>query len=511
MSHSKTVVLIRKLMLTSVDITDLPYRVCDELQECLSYQKVDYLRGREAVLAVKQGRSRMVFETRHCFSFATGEDGREYLTFLRGFMPRVSQFLKARGYRVLVEEYGTTLSQEAKKRLTPNWDNLFRFDIKFRPRQDELLALMASREFGRIDCPTGYGKSFMIGCNALIYPQAKIDVVCTESAALQGIYDELVSRIGTVGMVGNKKHTKERVTCYMGQSLHHSDCDADILLVDEVHTMTSSEKIEIMSRYRHAKMFAFSASHEREDRTEFELIGLFGEIIARITYEEAVSMGCVIPLEVHWWNTSEGKSYAEVKESSREKRAIWQNDYRNSVIARAARYYVSQGNQVLVFCKTLEHVVNLQRVLPDFEMVYSPSQKSNETIKKAQRRGLIDPEYLPHTKSSVEEVRKDFRSGKLRGAICTTIWRAGVDFPNLNVVVRADGMQSNVSNTQIPGRAARLGDKESSSIIVCFTDGFNTTYANRAAKSRKDYRGKKWKQFLVEESAEGRKFRELPQ
>ena len=74
-------------------------------------------------------------------------------------------------------------------------------------------------------------------------------------------------------------------------------------------------------------------------------------------------------------------------------------------------------------------------------------------------------------------------SGELRAAISTMTWAEGVDYKQLNVLVRADGMVSKVRNDQIPGRLSRLWGTKKMGLLVDFNDKW-TPWVIRNTKAR---------------------------
>ena len=83
-------------------------------------------------------------------------------------------------------------------------------------------------------------------------------------------------------------------------------------------------------------------------------------------------------------------------------------------------------------------------------------------------------------------------SGELRAAIATMTWSEGVDFRQLNVLVRADGMISKVRNDQIPGRLSRLWGDKNMGLLVDFNDKWTPwVYRNTMAREA-TYKRNKW-------------------
>ena len=90
----------------------------------------------------------------------------------------------------------------------------------------------------------------------------------------------------------------------------------------------------------------------------------------------------------------------------------------------------------------------------------------------------------------VDAMRRDFETGVLRKVI-TTVWKEGVDFSFLEVLIRADGMTGEIPNTQIVGRLSRNSQK-STGILVDFIDQYGEWFENRSRTRMEQYSDKGW-------------------
>jgi superfamily II DNA or RNA helicase len=89
-----------------------------------------------------------------------------------------------------------------------------------------------------------------------------------------------------------------------------------------------------------------------------------------------------------------------------------------------------------------------------------------------------------------DKIRKDFESGDLQKVIATTVWKEGVDFPDLEVVIRADGMSGYIVGIQMGGRLTRLSPKDK--ILIDFNDDFGPKLQDRADRRFDHYRKEGW-------------------
>jgi hypothetical protein len=166
------------------------------------------------------------------------------------------------------------------------------------------------------------------------------------------------------------------------------------------------------------------------------------------------------------------------------------------MIAAAVREY-PEDHQILILVETIEHAVNLGALLPDFTMVYGAMFPSDCAKYKA--RNLLPKEYKPLTDYDKHKLRGQFESGELKRVIATDVWSTGVDFEQLNVLVRADDRDSDIVDVQGPGRVSRLyvspdGVKKEFGEVVDCMDTWDTTFYRKSMGRRNSYKLLGWEQ-----------------
>ena len=85
-----------------------------------------------------------------------------------------------------------------------------------------------------------------------------------------------------------------------------------------------------------------------------------------------------------------------------------------------------------------------------------------------------------------------FRDRKIMRAIATGVWGTGVNFPGMNVLIRADGQSSDIASTQIPGRVTRTSEGKSVGIVIDLDDRFDKRLYRRAQQRVRVYKKKGW-------------------
>ena len=414
-----------------------------------------------------------------------------------GLYHRIQRRLSKCGFDTTIKDLDPHPRPEV---FVPRWERLYdpRRGITLKPGQERFLMKFMSHPCGRFDCPPGFGKSFMIGLIAILLPKARIDVVTRRVPVLRDrIYPEICQMTPSVGIVGGGKKIKDRrVMLYSAGSLHHAEGDADIVIADECHEIASDSVAEKMSVYQQSRCFGLSATHDmRLDNKDLRVEGMFGPVIYRMSYQQAQKHKLVVPIEVKWTDVIMNVNPAGEYDNSVEKKrhGIWKNHVRNRLIADDALQY-DDDTQVLITCETISHMVYLNKLLPDFQLVYAENGMSALNRRDYIKRGLLPRDFPPMTTERRMSMTKDFESGKLKKVICNTVWNVGVNFTQLNVLIRADGGGSPINDVQIPGRASRTHDGKTSSIIHDYTDKFDSGFRRKALNRERMYKKQGWTQ-----------------
>lgn len=375
-----------------------------------------------------------------------------------------------------------------------------------RERQDEVLAAIMVNDMGIIEVPTGGGKSFLIRQICRIWSQCRI-VICTYSKDIINMFHrelmELIppDELGLV-MTGSCQLGR-RVTCVVDRSLMKLNLsEVDIFIYDEVHRAAAPCTRDAIYTCRNARMYGFSASPTgRSDGADLETEAMFGPQVARLTYEEVQRTGSIVPMLVFKVACSDLPPINALTKLSVERNGLWRNQARNQRIADMVAWlghHFDPDQQILISVKSVEHAVFLGQHLPDFTLVYGAMDTDKRL--RWERDRLIKPGVHPLTANLREQYREDFRVGKLRRVIATSVWSTGVDFPGLSVVIRADGQGSNIQGTQIPGRATRSNDgKKAFGILIDFDDEFHSTLGRRAEQRFRLYRKKGWASETIDQ------------
>jgi superfamily II DNA or RNA helicase len=370
--------------------------------------------------------------------------------------------------------------------------------VLWRGRQREILAKLLAYRGGVINCPTAYGKTFIIGKLARVYPKAQIVITVPYADVAKAIFADLETQLWSqIGFVGGGSNKVKRITVAVSKSLHKCPAEANLVLADECHALLTDNYIEKLNRFYRAKLFGFTASPTgRSDKADRFAEAIFGPIIAEVGYQEGVSAGSIVQLEVRMYRITDGPdlSWSEDK-TYVDRHGLWQNKIRNNVIAQVVRGLEEEfgpDEQILIMVDTFEHAYTLGQLLPEFSIVTGVPPAGR--IAKLKKAGILRPDQEICTPKMREEFRRQFESNTLKRVISNKVWRQGVDFKDLAVLIRADGAASPIDSCQIPGRLSRLGTtgEKCKGVLVDFIDAFTSNLQGRSMCRLRSYRNRGW-------------------
>lgn len=420
-----------------------------------------------------------------------------------GFLPRLSRLLAGHGYAV--RQFDRSPPRERPGCYDVDYDAVVSF--AYRARQEEAVARVLAHPCGVITAPPAFGKTFLVRALGKAMPKARVHVVTKRKDIVKGLVSELSLAFPNVGQIGAGKKKTGRVTVITADSLHLSDGDCDILLADEVHELLADTYAAELARYRFSRNYGFTATPKgRKDGTDARLEALFGPVIFEMSYPEAVALGLVVPIEVRWLDVPGPHNPCAGKADTAKKRwGVWRNHERNAIIADAVRTYADE--QVLILVETTEHALYLRRHLPEYALCYSEKGMDPDLLEMYRRQGLMEKDETPIDARERDRRRLAFERGELRKVIATGVWSTGVDFTGLQVLVRADAMESEIMDFQAPGRVCRLpnadrlenaGDADKThGVVIDLRDQFDPGLHRKARKRERNYANKGWKQEHV--------------
>ena len=424
--------------------------------------------------------------------------------FLPGLWPRVKGYLEANGI-----DYEITADYRDPD-IRPLIDYEAIKDVQFRETQDLALALIATSDCGIIATTTSYGKSFLVGVVCKAFPTLRI-LVCTSSTmVVTTLYEYLCKQVpGEVGILYGGKDTShgKRIVVSTLRSIVKIPKDGPQLLIcDECHDVGATQSGRDIMQFPFCRKFGLTASPCRNDGSELVMESIFGPVIMTMTYEEAQQAGMVTPMKYtmlpcNWVPSICQKD--DVAEVVMKRYAYWRNEARNRAIADFVRkaHAADPEAQILIVVAVLEHAIAIQQLLPWFKIAYYGSTDIKEMERRfpKERYPKLDLNKIKMTQRQLDIMRAAFAKGTLKWIVSTLVFRQGVSFDNLRILVRADGATSKIMGIQIPGRLARLHEGKDYGYLVDVADTGCQWTVRRAICREKLYQEQGWTKIQPED------------
>lgn len=430
------------------------------------------------------------------------EDDPSIVYFLPGLWPRVKEHLDKNGIAYEIDD-----RRNPDIRPEINYESLA--GIEFRENQDVALALIASADCGIIETATAWGKSFLISVVCKALPTLNILVCTSSTTVVSTLYEYLCKQLpGEVGIIcgtKNTSHNKRVVVSTLKSVTKINPEHVHLLLCDECHDVGDNMAGRELMKFCFARRFGFSASPVRNDGSALVMESIFGPTILRMTYEESVEAGMVTPMKYLMMPCKNGPSVCQregLPDVFMKRYAYWANNYRNKLVQDIV-YDIKKVSdcQILIMVATLEHAIYLHMLLPWFKVAYYGATEISDLRKRFPKEKYpnLDLNQYKMNQKQLDIMRNAFAKGTLRYVISTTVFRQGVNFTKLQVLVRCDGTTSKVMGIQIPGRLARLAEDKDYAYLIDFNDTFCSWAAGRSRARKSLYAEQQWIEATREE------------
>jgi len=385
----------------------------------------------------------------------------EYI-FYTGLIPKIQDICKAKGVELTV-----CLEDEEPIRLStkPLPDSL-----KLRPFQTDFIKQAILKKRGVLIAPTGSGKTILgIGLIASLYEHYKILWLChTKSLMSQSAKEfEKVFGEGSVGLVGDSNYDVGKyVTVATRQTfINHTKELAnvfDAVVVDEAHHISSllykkeggviklGQYFDILKELYCPIRIGLTATRADSKGAQLAMEALLGPVIGEFTINEAREAGFMAAPKIKLTKLSKSmlthdkRSYADVYESG-----VVRNLEMNRIISELVKKYSDEGLTSLVIVTQIVHGTLILGMI--------------------QRLGVNVVFVNGSTENQTRDMAKEALNNKaIKCIICTSVFREGINIPELNVLINAAGGKSELATLQAIGRGMRKTATKSELIIVDF-------------------------------------------
>jgi superfamily II DNA or RNA helicase len=229
----------------------------------------------------------------------------------------------------------------------------------------------------------------------------------------------------------------------------------DMVIIDEGHHISTFEGnyYQVLSTLLAPYRYAFTATKSPNKEAEMALEGLVGPTVARLTINQAATLNIIAKPKLRLIKLPENHSIRQNCRSYDEvvKAGIVGSVARTEKIVNLVQNGIKRGKVTLVMVNQIEH--------------------GNKIQAKLIERGLDVP-FVQGVTDGLQrvKVKNDLISKKLLAAICTGIWKEGINIVSINTIILAHLGKSELVTLQSIGRGLRRSDEKDSVTIVDFYD-----------------------------------------
>ena len=411
------------------------------IRPCLSYTAVTYVQGPYRKIRKEYQKSTMTRDDEGNFYFYTG------------CLRRVLNYCHEKNVPVSVSGVEEKLGAG-------------KFSLRTLTLREEQIRLVeAALKAGRgvIKAPTGIGKTAIGLAIISAYKDAKVLWLChTKDLMYQagGVCEkELGEKVGYLG--DGNSDLSHRITMATRQSFIKVAADYghlyDIVIVDETHHISSltGQYADILTNVFSPVRIGLTATLPTDQEATLAIESFIGPLIDEVTVAEGQELGIMADIKIKFlklpisYKIKDLRRYQDVYEWGVVKR-----EAQHRLVAETVRNHIGRGDSVLIIVNRIEHGNLLL-----------------ETIKGVGiscyfARGDTDSELR-------KEIKEALNNKDIHCVIATTIWKEGVDLPELNVIINAAGGKSEIGTLQAIGRGLRLTKTKRQLILYDIFDPSN--------------------------------------
>lgn len=291
----------------------------------------------------------------------------------------------------------------------------------------------------------------------------------------QSLVEIMPEREVGICMSGATRHTED-VMCVTLDSLERVEPDrVGLLIVDEAHEAGSATRSETIMKATRARRWGLSATPVgRSDGSDMITESVLGPVVSSRTYQDGVDVGALVPITVFMVATPEPPNWGGGNRDAKVRIGITENEAMYRMAGELLRR-IPDSMQTLLLAPHVRNLHKLKQYAPEVPEVHAETNADKLTC---------DGHYLVKAITAKERQRRydAMASGEYRKCMSTYVYKQGVDFPNLEVVICIGGGGSQIVSAQIPGRASRNIAGKDHAIVIDFTRPWDVDTSGRPKK-----------------------------
>ena len=350
-------------------------------------------------------------------------------------------------------------------------------DRQLRPYQIAAVqALLDSNMLGTLGMATNAGKTLVaaslyatLGFPSMLY-------VLPSVALLHQTYKDFTEYFPgrKFGRVGAGYKDLQPATFITMASLDAIKLNSDLLIVDECHQGKSDKRFERLMGANVRGRVGMSGTPLTYDKlSDMMLAGVTGPIVYTITNAELIESGHSTPPVIKF-KKIDNVYDDNLKYIDAYRTMIVQNGMRNQYVVEWAQAGVEDDKAIMIMCNWIEHA-------------------------KLIAKNFTCPHIYLDGSSSEEELAAGLTQFKTQGGIllCTPIFSAGINVPNMDILILAAGGKSHIQLLQRVGRGLRVSKGKQYLYVYDFIDAGNKFLFKHSQTRLEIYREQGFKVELV--------------
>lgn len=235
--------------------------------------------------------------------------------------------------------------------------------------------------------------------------------------------------------------------------------DLDCVIIDEFHHASAATYQEVNEKHLRNCYYriGMTATNFRNDGSDLALEAVLSEVLYEYTIKQAIADGFLIRPKFHIEETSLEARSTYQKEY---KEGIVENEERNDLIAQIAEHHAADS--VIILVQQIEHGEKLKDMIPSATFLHGDEKDSVRV-----------------------NVMNDYRKGKIKCLIGTSVIGEGVDLPRASILILAGGGKAKSAVMQNVGRVLRPFEGKTTAIVYDFTDT-GSSYLEEHSKLRQE-------------------------
>lgn len=395
----------------------------------------------------------MQFESRELF---VEQDNGVFLTHCNMYL-RIASKLQKLGIPFTYTKVGSWKEPELNPGVVADLDN---------NQIDAVAALLASANTGggMVEACTGSGKTRVIAALVRAFKKYRVAIMTSSISVVRSLHSNLTELLANdkveLGLCHGSQKNPKRITIVSTGTVEYIEPDEiDVLIIDEAHQVAGDVASQSVLLFRKALRFGLSGTvSDRFDGKERVLESMLGPIIYTFDDQQAEASGRVCPLSAYFMSIPDGPQVEDMTPERRTKFGIWRNKIRNALVKEVVDN-APADQQLLVFVQTIEHLEELVKIMPDFEVCHGDL--------KTKEREVIEERFV---------------DGSCLRLISTNCLSTGVDPKNLMIMIDASHIKGDAAMVQKRGRLRRWADGKTHGVLINFMDEWSDKLGAKALK-----------------------------